>query len=119
MYEGNVIQKPSIRSVMLLSLILIISFSMFSAPALSSIMYSFLNSSTPSFFQLAYAQNGGESGESGNSDSPSSPPPPTDSTSSTTTDPSLASTSTTTDPSTIQNPVSLTDIGENSSSSSC
>ena len=105
---------------------------MFSAPALSSIMYSFLNSSTPSFFQLAYAQNGGESGESGesgNSDSPSSPPPPTDSTSSTTTDPSLASTSTTTDPSlaststttdpsTIQNPVSLTDTGENSSSSS-
>ena len=38
--------------------------------------------------------------------------------SSTTTDPSLASSSITTDPSTIQNPVTLTDTAENSSSSS-
>ena len=68
MYNGNVIQKFSIRSVMLLSLILIISFSMFSAPILSSIMYSFSNSPTQSFFQLAYAQNGDDSGESDDSE---------------------------------------------------
>jgi len=129
MYDRNVIQKFSIRSFMLLSLILIVSVSMVSSPILSSIMYSFSNSPTQSFIRLAYAQNGDDSGESDNSDFSSLSSPPTDSTSSTTTDPSLASSSTTTDPSlassstttdqsTIQNPIPLTDTGENSSSSS-
>ena len=57
MSNGNVIQKFSIRSLVLLSLIPIISISMFGAPILSSMMYSFSNSPTQSFLQLAYAQN--------------------------------------------------------------
>ena len=56
--------------------------------------------------------------ESDNPDFSSSPPPPTDSTSSTTTDPSLASSSTSTEQATIQNPVTLIDNIENSTSSS-
>ncbi len=99
---------------------------MFGAPVMSSMMYSFSNSPTRSSFQLAYAQNGDGSSESesdgsSESDNPdfaSSPPPPTDSTSSTITDPSFTSSSISTDQSTIQNPVTLTDTGENSSSSS-
>ena len=64
MSNGNVIKKHPLRSLMLLSLILIISVSMFSAPLMSSMMYSFSNSPTQSFFQLAYAQNGDDISES-------------------------------------------------------
>jgi hypothetical protein len=63
MSSGNVNQKFFMRSLVLLSLIVIVSISLFSAPILSSIMYSVSNSSTPSFFQLAYAQNGTDSSE--------------------------------------------------------
>ena len=115
MSSGNVNQKFFMRSLVLLSLIVIVSISLFSAPILSSMMYSISNSSTPSFFQLANAQNGtdiGESDSSGETDTSessfsSSTPPPTESPS-----------STSTDPSTVQNPVTLTDTSENSSSSS-
>ncbi len=120
MSSGNVNQKFFMRSLVLLSLIVIVSISLFSAPILSSIMYSVSNSSTPSFFQLAYAQNGTDSSERDSLESSfsSSTPPPTESASSTTTDPSSTPSSTTTDPSTIQKPVTLTDTNENSSSSS-
>jgi hypothetical protein len=95
---------------MLLSLIVIVSISMFTAPILSGIIYSISNASTPSFFQLAQAQNGDDGSGEGDNSEPSfssSSEPSAESTSSTTTDPSLAPTSTTTDPSPIQNPVTL------------
>ena len=126
MYNCNVIQKFSVRSLLLLSLILIISVPMFGARIISSMTYSFSNSPTQSFFQLAYAQDGAvisesesESDGSSESDNPdfSSPPPArTDFASSTTTDPSFASSPITTVQSTIQNPVTLTDTDNTSSS---
>ena len=132
MFNDDIIQKFSIRSLMLLSLLAIVSISMFTAPILSGIIYSISNASTQSFFQLAHAQNGDDGSGEGDNSEPSfssSSPPPAESTSSTTTDPSLAPTSTTTDPSlaptstttdrsTIQNPVTLIEPGENPSSSS-
>ena len=44
MHSDNSNRKLSIKSLMLLSLILIVSVSMFSSPTLSSLMYSILKS---------------------------------------------------------------------------
>jgi hypothetical protein len=114
MSNGNITQF-FMRSLVLLSSIVIVSISMFSAPILSSMMYSTSSSSSQSIFLLANAQNGTDSGESYKSDSSSSSPLPTDSTSSTSIDPSLVSPSTATDTSSIENPVTLPENGENSS----
>ena len=159
MSNDDIIQKFSIRSLLLLSFIAIVSISMISAPIFSSIMYIFSNSPPRALFQIVNAQNGDDSNsnsesdsnsnsesdsnsnsesdsnsnsesdsnsnsesdsnsESSDSDSLSSTPATTDSTSSTTTDTFLIPPSTATEPSIIQNPITLTDPSENSTSSS-
>jgi hypothetical protein len=129
MHSDNSNQKLSTKSIMLLSLILIISVSMFSSPALSSLMYSLPSPSSQLRLQQAFAQNGEDNGESDSSsesdnpvstDATNSAPPQTssDSTASAATDPSLSPSPITTIPPTLQIPATLTDNDDNSSSSS-
>jgi hypothetical protein len=64
MLNDNTNQKLSIKWLMLLSLILVVSVSMFSSPTFSSLMYSNPTSYSHLRLQQVYAQNGEDNGES-------------------------------------------------------